>query len=120
MQYLNQILDILLPSIASIITVVFGILGAKLKAKYDEKIDNETKRKVVESTVAYVQQVYNTLKGEEKLDKAMTTASELLISKGITITDLELRMLIESAVYGLKQGSGVLEIPEAKEETVNE
>ena len=77
MEYLNQILDILLPSI---------------------------------------QQVYNTLKGEEKLDKAITTASELLISKGITITDLELRMLIESAVYGLKQGSGVLEIPEAKEE----
>lgn len=104
MDILNQLLDILLPAIASVVTVIFGILGTKIKAKYDEKVDTETKKKIVESTVAYIQQVYKTLEGEAKLTKAMETASQLLIEKGICITDLELRMLIESAVYGLKQG----------------
>lgn len=104
MEYLNQILDILLPAVASIVTVLCGILATKIKSKYDEKVDNETKKKVVETTVSYVEQVYHALKGEEKLEKALQTASQLLIEKGITISEMELRMLIESAVYGLKQG----------------
>ena len=104
MEYLNQILDILLPAVASIVTVLCGILATKIKSKYDEKVDNETKKKVVETTVSYVEQVYYALKGEEKLEKALQTASQLLVEKGITISEMELRMLIESAVYGLKQG----------------
>ena len=116
MDFLNQLLDILLPAIASVVTVVFGILATRIKSKYDEKVNTETKKKVVEATVAYIQQVYNTLDGEEKLTKAMQTASQLLIEKGIDITDLELRMLIESAVYGLKQGFKTLDEPKEKGE----
>lgn len=104
MEIVNQLLDILLPAVASVVTVIFGILATKIKSKYDEKVNTETKKKVVETTVAYVQQVYYTLNGEEKLNKAIETASQLLVEKGVNITDLELRMLIESAVYGLKQG----------------
>ena len=104
MEILNQILDLLLPAIGSIIMIIAGIIGAKIKAKYDEKVDTETKKKVVESTVSYIQQVYEAMDGNLKLAKAMETASKLLMEKGITISELELRMLIESAVYGLKQG----------------
>lgn len=104
MEYLNQILDILLPALASVVTVLCGILATKIKVKYEEKVDNETKKKIVETTVNYVQQVYKESKGEEKLEKALQTASQLLVEKGLTISEMELRMLIESAVYGLKQG----------------
>ena len=34
----------------------------------------------------------------EKLEQALISASEMLEDKGITVTDLELRMLIEAAV----------------------
>ena len=33
-----------------------------------------------------------------KLQKALEAASEMLANKGITVTDIELRMLIEAAV----------------------
>jgi hypothetical protein len=38
------------------------------------------------------------LHGEEKLDMALGFASEMLTEQGITITELELRMLLEAAV----------------------
>ena len=38
------------------------------------------------------------LVGEDKLDKALEAASEMLAQKGISFTELELRVLIEAAV----------------------
>ena len=42
--------------------------------------------------------LYKNLHGEEKLKEALAAASEMLAEKGITITDLELRVLVEAAV----------------------
>lgn len=104
MALLNECLDILLPAVASIVTIVFGIIGTKIKQAYDTKTKNETVKVVVDDVVKFVQQVYSDLKGPEKLQKALTQASTILNEKGITISESELDMLIESAVYGLKQG----------------
>ena len=105
MSILNECLDIILPAIASVIAVLFGVLGAKLKSVYDTKIKTDTAKTVVDDVVKFVQQVYKDLDGPEKLQKALTEASTILNEKGITISDTELDMLIESAVYGLKQGA---------------
>lgn len=104
MSILNECLDIILPAIASVIAVLFGVLGAKLKSVYDTKIKTDTAKIVVDDVVKFVQQVYKDLDGPEKLQKALTEASTILNEKGISISDTELDMLIESAVYGLKQG----------------
>ncbi len=104
MALLNECLDILLPAVASIVTIVFGIIGTKIKQAYDTKTKNETVKVVVDDVVKFVQQVYSDLKGPEKLQKALNEASTILNEKGITISQTELNMLIESAVYGLKQG----------------
>ena len=101
---LNQCLDILLPSIASIISLLLGIVATKIKSTYNNKVKDETVRAVVESVVRWVQQVYKDCDGVEKLEAALQKASDILNEKGITISDSELNMLIESAVYGLKQG----------------
>lgn len=103
-EVLDQVIAILLPAIATLLAGWFAILGNKVKAVYTEKANTETKKQVVEATVKYVQQVYNTLDGSAKLDKAIDRASVILTEKGIPISDAELTMLIESAVYGLKQG----------------
>ena len=104
MSILNQCLDIILPAIASVVAVLFGVLGTKIKQIYNEKAQNETVKVVVDNVVKWVQQVYYELEGPEKLQKALTEASTILNEKGITISETELDMMIESAVYGLKQG----------------
>lgn len=105
MSILNQCLDIILPAIASVVAVLFGVLGTKIKQIYNEKAQNETVKVVVDNVVKWVQQVYYELEGPEKLQKALTEASTILGEKGITISETELNMLIESAVYGLKNGT---------------
>ena len=101
---LNQCLDILLPAVASIIAVLLGVLATKIKTTYNDKVQDETVRTIVKSVVEWAQQVYQDCEGPEKLQKALEKASAILNEKGITISDEELNMLIESAVYGLKQG----------------
>ena len=101
---LNQCLDVILPAVASVIAILFGVLGAKIKQTYNQKAQNETVKVVVDNVVKWVQQVYYELEGPEKLQKALTEASTILNEKGITISETELDMMIESAVYGLKQG----------------
>lgn len=120
MSILNECLDIILPAIASVIAVLFGVLGAKLKSVYDTKIKTDTAKIVVDDVVKFVQQVYKDLDGPEKLQKALTEASTILNEKGISISDTELDMLIESAVYGLKQGITETVIEKLPEETTKE
>ena len=120
MSILNECLDIILPAIASVIAVLFGVLGAKLKSVYDTKIKTDTAKSVVDDVVKFVQQVYKDLDGPEKLQKALTEASTILNEKGISISDTELDMLIESAVFGLKQGITETVIEKLPKETIEE
>lgn len=102
--FLNQLIQILLPILATFITGVFTYLGNKIKKTYEEKVKTETAKTVVKDVVQFVEQVYKDLHGPEKLQKAIEQASAILKSKGIEITETEINMLIESAVYGLNEG----------------
>lgn len=82
----------------AVLTALFGYLGLKAKALADKYINDKTKKAVAKTVVQAVEQVYKDLHGEEKLNKALASASEMLADKGITITDLELRMLIEASL----------------------
>ena len=55
--------------------------------------------------MAAVNQIYYDLDGPAKLQKVIESASEMLAAKGITVTDLELRMLLEAAVNAAKGGT---------------
>ena len=87
--------------LATIVTAIFGLIGVLAKKLYNKIID-EKNEKVVEKVVGYcvqgVEQLYKDLHGEEKLNKVIEAVTDILNEKGITVTDLELRMLIESAV----------------------
>lgn len=117
MSILNSCLDVILPAIASIVAAVLGVLATKIKKAYQEKCDNETVKAIVDSAVRYVQQVYYSAEGQEKLAKATEKASTVLNEKGIKVSDTQLNMLIESAVYGVKQSEVTTEsLPESTEE----
>ena len=102
--FLNQLIQILLPILATFLTGLFTYIGNRLKKVYEEKVNNETAKAVVEDAVKFVEQVYTDLNGKEKLQKATEQVAEVLASKGIKISAAEINMLIESAVYGLNEG----------------
>lgn len=103
-EFLNQFIQILLPILATFLTGLFTYIGNRLKKVYEEKVNNETAKAVVEDAVKFVEQVYTDLNGKEKLQKATEQVAEVLASKGIKISAAEINMLIESAVYGLNEG----------------
>ena len=83
-------------------TILYTILSAAVTAIgtwigriYKEKADDETKRKVVKTCCKAVKQLYRDLNGEEKYNEAVAAIDAMLDEKGITITDLEIKMLIE-------------------------
>ena len=87
------------PSILyTILTAVVASLGVKIKMLTDKYLDTKIKKDVARTVVQAVEQLYKDLHGEEKLNKALSAASSMLAEKGITVTDLEMRMLIEAAV----------------------
>ena len=100
----NQLVDILLPVLATFLTGLFTYIGTKLKSAYEKKVNTETAKAVVEDVVKFVEQVYTDIHGKEKLQKAIEQASIILQNKGISISEAEINMLIESAVYGLNEG----------------
>ena len=82
----------------TILTAIAGWLGIVIKNLVQKYINDKTKKDVAKSAVKFVEQVYKDLHGDAKLNEALTAASAMLAEKGITITDLELRVLIEAAV----------------------
>lgn len=98
MELLNNILPIIATALGGLIAYVVN----KIKKYYDEKYRSETIDKVLKSTVDYVEQVFIDIKGKQKLDKARDVALSRLKNKGIDIDEVELTILIESFVRGLK------------------
>lgn len=97
----NYLLENGVEIMSVVVTAIFGFIGYLAKKVYNKIVD-EKNEKIVEKVVYYcvqgVEQLYKDLHGEEKLDKVIGAVTDILNEKGITVTDLELRMLIESAV----------------------
>lgn len=120
---MEGIQDILMPGVLSIlgtiITVAVSIVSYKITKWGNEYINNqntkltiEQKQAVVNSTVAYVEQVFKDVDGATKLEEAKNNILALLQKEGIDIDEEEMNILIEAAVQGLKQGQN-----KAEEET---
>ena len=104
MEFINQIMPSLVDFVAVVIGVALMYAGQYVKKLYNQYADTQTKKDVVSTTVQYVEQVYKDIHGQEKLDKALERASELLKEKGIAVSDTEFETLIESAVCGFNDG----------------
>lgn len=95
----NNLVEILI----AILTAIAGYFGDRIKKIYEDKVNTETKQKVVKTCVNAVEQLYKDLHGEEKLEKAKEAILSMLNEKGISITEIELDMMIESVVNGFNQ-----------------
>lgn len=106
---LDQLIQILLPVFATLITAITGYVATKIKQLYEEKVTTETIKTVVDDTVKFVEQVYTDIHGQEKLQKAVERVTQILNEKGIMITETEINTLIEAAVYGLNHNVNTIE-----------
>jgi hypothetical protein len=95
MDFINQYgMDILY----TVVMAIAGYIGIVIKNLVTKYINDKTKRDVAKTVVQFVEQVYKDLHGEEKLNAAFAAASEMLGEKGISVSDLEMRALLEAAV----------------------
>lgn len=88
--------------LSAIITALASALGVLAKKLWDKTVGNkfkeDIKKDVAALVVKYVEQVYKDIHGEDKLNKALEAFSDMLSEKGINISDLEMRVYLESAL----------------------
>ena len=90
--------------LATLFVVLVGILGYSLgvyvkNSKWSSVLDFvKTKQELARTVVRAVEQIYQDLKGEEKLEKALETLSNWFDNLGMDYAPEELRTLIEDAV----------------------
>ena len=88
--------------LSAIITAIASAMGVIFKKLWDKTIGSKVKAEIIKDVagivVKYVEQVYTNIHGEEKLNKALEAFSEMLSQKGITISELEMRVYLESAL----------------------
>jgi hypothetical protein len=89
--YLTQIL-------LAVFLAFAGFLGVQVRNLYRKYVTTEVKQSVCRTVVRFVEQVYVDLHGQEKLQKAMQRASQILAEYGIQISEQELISIIEAAV----------------------
>lgn len=95
--------------IYAVVSAVAGYIGIVVKNIYQNYVNDKTKEKVVKTVVKAVKQIYADLDGPEKLQKAIENITEMLTEKGITVTELEVRMLIEAAIEEMKENAAISE-----------
>ncbi len=99
MDFFKEIITIYGAKIIEIaVCALFAYVGVMAKKLYTKYINDETKKSVIKSCVSAVEQIYKDLHGEDKFQKALEKASALLSEKNISVSNEEMKVLIESAV----------------------
>ncbi len=88
--------------IHSIIMGILSYIALDIKKVHKKYVQDKTKKDVVKMVCNYVNEVYPTSTSEDKLNIAFNSAREILKEKGITISDLELKVLLHNSIYIMK------------------
>lgn len=84
--------------IGLILCAIFGCIGNAVKNIYRNYINDGTKQSIARAVVQFVEQVWKEIHGEQKLQKALEIAQDMLAKKKIDFDADEMMVLIEAAV----------------------
>ena len=90
-----------IPAMMTILTGIAAWIGTKIKNMIEEKTKNEKVKDIIYNVVRYTEQTSKELTSSEKFERAVEESTEWLNSKGITISEYELKIMIESTVNTL-------------------
>lgn len=89
--------------ISTAVVAIAGYLGMVAKRLVEKYLKDKTAKSIAKTVVQAVQQMYKDLNGEQKLEKAMEAFSDMLAEEGISVSELQMRMLLESSVGEFKE-----------------
>jgi phosphopantetheine adenylyltransferase len=99
-ELINQIAGNVIQTFLAVIVAYIGIVGKRLYQKY---VNTKLKKIVVKDCVKAVEQIYKDIHGDDKKAQCENRIVQLLYEYGITITQAELDIMIESAVQELNK-----------------
>ena len=82
----------------SISVAIISYVSLEIKRIYKKYNNDRIKKEVVKMICQAIDQMYPNMSGSDKFNEAINNSKEILSEKGINISDLELRMYIESTV----------------------
>lgn len=94
----NAIAPKLFEIAALIIALVLSFVCLKIKQFVSRFSDNDTAVSLSRVVVVAIEQMYQTLHGQDKMDKALEMLSGLLENRNIHLSVDEMKALLESAV----------------------
>ena len=100
----NALLPYIVSALATILTAVGAWLGKKVGDYFDSKKHSEVIQDIVEKTVKYVEQVGKSLGSEEKFALAKEKAIQWANTQGLSVSEVELEILIEAFVNSFDKG----------------
>ena len=102
---LNAVVSLVVLLMSGLIGILISWLKKKLGVEKMKQLvaEIENKQAIIDAVVLCVQQLYESLEGREKYDKAFKLASQWLGEKGLNVTANELKVLIESSVKKMKK-----------------
>lgn len=86
------------PILYTLIIALVSYLARIAKVYLDKWLNTQQEKEIAKSVVLMVEQVYKDVHGDEKLNLALENLSSILAAKGITMSDLEMKVLIQAAV----------------------
>lgn len=92
------VINYLVPTFITLLSAVLAYVSTRIKNIYEEKMNSDTKKKIIDTTVLYIEQIYKDLSGHEKLEKCKEKALEWLSEEGLNVSKTELEIIIESSV----------------------
>lgn len=77
---------------------VLGFIGMMIKGIIERFVNDKRKEKIVTTCVKAAEQLYKELHGAEKFEKVKDNIIAMLTEQGLTISEMEMDMMIEAAV----------------------
>lgn len=98
----------IITGVGAILATSLGIVTRKIINYLNEKEVSQQTKDIIKTAVRATEQLYKDIHGKEKLAKAKEYALELLESKGIEISDVELNLAIHDVVLALNENKQLI------------
>ena len=85
--------------IHTIVMGVFSYIALDMKKVHKKREQDKIKKEVVRMVCKYVNEIYPSISISDKLEEASDGIREILKEKGISISDLELKVLLHNSIY---------------------
>ena len=102
--FFEELIGMILPLLGSILAAVASVAAIKIKRMIESQATDETKSLIVGKVITFIDQTMRNATNSDKLNAALRTTHEWLSERNISVSDTELKILIESAVNAAHHG----------------